>query len=329
MAKYGGASALFLVDGYNFLAAKLKSIGLKIRSLTAPSDGLGDAFEAFCPVGKQQGMITQGGALFDTAANSIHDAMAAKLGTTPQDTPRVMCVGIMGNTAGAVLYGIQGAFSVAYEAAVSLGQLTKANAEHLLAGLVERGQIVQPLATQTIDWNTHALGTFVDYTLDPSQFTIPITSNTQASPTVITTPVPHGLTTGQVILIAGNTGSNAAINGERTVTVVSATTFSIVVNCTTAGGTGGSFVLCSTVNGGAGYQQVTDFSGFTGYVGKIRHSADETTYADLATFTNVTAGQKAQRVAVSAGTTVNRYLCHDGDVTGSGSIGVLSGFCRN
>lgn len=325
--KYGSADALFLVDGYNFLAAKVQSIALKISSLTEKTDGLGDAYEAFSPVNKQRATITQSGALFDTATASSHDAMATKLGTTPQATPRVMVVGIMGNTLGAVMYGIQGAFSVAYEAALDLGKLTKANAEHLLSGLVERGQIVQPRATKTVDWNTKTLGTTVDYTTDLSQYTIPITSNSIANPSVVTTPVPHGLTTGQVILISGVATSSPTINGERTVTVISTTTFSVAVNVT-VGGTGGTFVLASTVNGGGAYQQVGAFTGFTGYVGKIRHSADDTTYADLATFTNVTSAYNGQRVAVAAGTTVNRYLCHDGDVTGSGSLDVCSGFAR-
>jgi hypothetical protein len=325
--KYGSADALFLVDGYNFLAAKVKTLALKIVSITEESDGLGDNYQAFSPVGKQQGMLTQGGAFFDTTALSIHDGMATKLGSTPQSTARVICVGIMGNTMGAVCYGIQGAFSVAYEVALDLGKLTKANAEHLLAGLIERGSIVQPLAVKTADWNTKTLGTSIDYTTDLSQFTIPITSNSIANPTVVTTPVPHGLTTGQVILISGVATSSPTINGERTVTVTSTTTFTVPVNVTVAG-TGGSFVLSSTVNGGAGYQEVTAFSGFTGFIGKVRHSADDTTYADLAVFTNVTSGPNAQRVAVAAGTTVNRYLCYDGDVTGSGSITAMAMFAR-
>ncbi len=328
--KYGSTSAIFLVDGYNFLASKLKTLSLKITQLTEQSDGLGDANEAFSPTGKQKGAITQGGGFWDTSALNIHDAMATKMGVTPQDTPRVMVVGCMGNTVGAVIWGIFGAFSVAYEAAIAGGKLTKANAEHLLTGLIDRGQIVQPLAAKTADWNTHSLGTFVDFTTDPSQYAIPITSATKAAAAVVTTTVPHGLTTGQTVLISSNTLAVPSINSDLAVTVISTTTFSVPVDTSlsTGAGTGGSFVLSSTVNGGAGYQEVTAFSGFTGYVGKIRHSADESTYADLATFVNVTSGPNGQAIAVAAGMTINRYLCHDGDVTGSGSITVLSGFCR-
>lgn len=82
----------------------------------------------------------------------------------------------------------------------------------------------------------------------------------------------------------------------------------------------------SSAAGGSGYQQVTAFSGFTGFIGKIRHSADDVTYADLITFTNVTSAPGAQRGTV--GGTVNRHLAFAGDVTGTGSIQVMAGFCR-
>lgn len=324
--KFGSTSAVFLVDGYDFLSAKLKSLSLKIMSIVERSDGLGDDHESNAPVGKQQAALTQGGAFFDTATAGLHAAMAAGTPATPQATVRVACLGAMGQTVGAVFYGIQGVFTAAYEVLVDLGKLSKANVSYLMAGAIERGMIIQPLATKTADWNTKSLGTVADYTLDPSQYTTPITSNTQANPTVVTTPNPHGLTTGDIIVIAGNTGSNAAINGERTVTVISSTTFSVAVNCTTAGGTGGTFVRSNSSNGAAGYQQVTALSGFTGFVGKLRDSADDVTYADLIAFTNVTSAPNAQRVTVTG--VVDRYVSFDGDVTGSGSITAFSGLCR-
>src|SRR5579872_2428383 len=203
MAKHGGVDALFLIDGFDFLAPKVQSIMMKVSSITEQSDGLGDGFQAFSPVGKQQMTLTQAGAFFDTAANSIHDAMATKLGSTPNDTPRVVSLGIMGNVIGAVCYGVSGIFSVAYEALLQLSKLTKANAEHLLQGLVERGSIVCNLAAQTANFDTTA--TPVDHTASPSQVNIPITSATKANPCVVTTTVPHGLTTGQKVLISANT----------------------------------------------------------------------------------------------------------------------------
>ncbi len=73
-----------------------------------------------------------------------------------------------------------------------------------------------------------------------SDVAVQITSNTQANPTVITTATPHGRTTGDTVVIAGNVGSNASINGSQTITVLSPTTFSVPVDCLSSGGTGGS-----------------------------------------------------------------------------------------
>lgn len=327
MPKYTGQGSILLIDGYNLLAAKIKTLSFKITSLTEQSDGLGDANESFSPVGKVQAMLTQSGGFFDTTTNSIHDAIATKLGTTPAAVARVGVFGCMGQVVGAVFWGIAGLFSVDYEPLIEDSKLTKANAGYLISGLVERGMIVQPLAAFTVDWNTKTLGTPIDYTLDPSQPTMPITSNSIANPTIVTTPVPHGLTTGDIILIAGVATSSPTINGERTVTVVSPTTFSVPVNVTVAG-TGGTFVRSNSSAGASGYQQVTAFSGFTGYIGKLRDSPDNVTYADLGiTFANVTSAPNAQRGTVAG--VVDRYICHDGDVTGSGSLTVFSGVARS
>jgi hypothetical protein len=67
-----------------------------------------------------------------------------------------------------------------------------------------------------------------------------ITANSIANPSVVTTPVAHGLVTGDVVLISGVVTSSPSINGTQTVTVLSPTTFSVLVNVTVAG-TGGSF----------------------------------------------------------------------------------------
>jgi hypothetical protein len=82
----------------------------------------------------------------------------------------------------------------------------------------------------------------------------------------------------------------------------------------------------SSSNGGSGYLQVSAYSGFDSVVVKIRHSADDSTYADLITFTTVTAGPTAERKTVSG--TVNRHLLVSGDVTGTGSVTVMAGFYR-
>lgn len=67
---------------------------------------------------------------------------------------------------------------------------------------------------------------------------------------------------------------------------------------------------------------VTAYSGLTSAAIKIQHSVDNSVWADLVAFTNVTALTQ-ERVRVATGTTVNRYLRVVTDVTGTGSVTFL------
>lgn len=62
--------------------------------------------------------------------------------------------------------------------------------------------------------------------------------------------------------------------------------------------------LASSALGGQAYLQVLTFSG-TDVTIKLRHSTDDTTYADLFNFTQITTARHSQRLAVTS--TVNRY----------------------
>lgn len=84
--------------------------------------------------------------------------------------------------------------------------------------------------------------------------------------------------------------------------------------------------LASSASGGAGYLQVTAFSGFSGAVVKVQHSTNDSVWADLITFTTVASGPLTEVIAVAG--TVNQYLRYSIDVTGSGSISLAVGFGR-
>jgi len=331
--KFGSPSGVLLVAGYNMLANKLQAIRHKIAPLLERSDGVGDSAEEHTPTGVSMAEIAQEGAYFDTSNGSVHDAVAAEPGGLgPQSAPRVVCLGVEGNAIGQNFFGAQGAYNHEYEILDSVGKLVRANVGYKVTGQVNQGQILHALTQETADLATTQPGSSVDNTL-ASQRTIPITSSSVANPTTITTPVPHGLATGDIILIAGHSGSTPTINGERTVTVVTTTTFTIPVNVT-VGGTGGTFTRGKTNNGGVAYFQWTQLTlgGFTNAVVTVRHSDDNSTYVDLVAMTAITAARGAEIKTVAAGTAVRRYLAAIVDFVGAGSGPSLTyflGFARN
>lgn len=87
----------------------------------------------------------------------------------------------------------------------------------------------------------------------------------------------------------------------------------------------------SSANGGAGYLELTALTlgGYTNFAVKVRHSADDITYADMVTFTTRTA-IGAERIAVTG--TVNRHLAHSWAFNGAGagqSATYMVGFARS
>lgn len=323
MAKVSSSKfAVLLIDGFNLLASKIQGFSRGVEIILTRTDGLGDSWNEFSPTGMRQATVEQNGAFFSTAAASMHTTLS-----TGSQAQRLMTFAQAGNLIGAMFVGCQGVFQMAYTVLAKTSDLTHADATYQVTGQVDEGVIVQEHASRSADWNTKTDGNSVDYTLDPTQTVIPITSNSAATPTIVTTPVPHGLTSGDIILISGVASSNADVNGQRTATVISPTTFSVPVNATSHAGTGGQFVRANSSFGGVGYQSVSALTGLTGFVGKIRDSPDDTTYADLIAFTNVTGAQVAERLTVAG--TVDRYLSYDGNVTGTGSISVFVGFKRN
>lgn len=90
---------------------------------------------------------------------------------------------------------------------------------------------------------------------------------------------------------------------DRGVVLAPATVYSATANGTAVDN------AAATTNGGTGYIHVTANSRNGACTFKVQHSADNSTWADLLTFTNTTASTlTAERVSVAAGTTVNRYL---------------------
>lgn len=327
MTQYGSnAVGFLLVGGYDILGV-VTEIEHDVEAILENNHALGDAYFESYPVGLSRFDLSQKGFYDDTTAGVV----AELVGNT--GTARVVCVGMEGNTIGLQFSGFQAPVEAKQKRLPSVGALTKMEAEFRANGAMEQGVILHAHGTETgASGNTQT--TPVDANNETTRTLIPITSNTQANPSVITTTVPHGFTTNQVVLIAGVAGSSPDINGAQIVTVISALTFSVPVNTSAGtGGTGGTVKALSTVNGGAAYIQTSALTlgDRTSLDVLVKHSTDNITYTTLATFTVQTAARGAERVAVAAGTTVKRYLAMAWSYTG-GSTGqsakFMVGFAR-
>lgn len=85
----------------------------------------------------------------------------------------------------------------------------------------------------------------------------------------------------------------------------------------------------SSANGGVAQLHVTANTMNNNMVFKVQHSSDNSTWADLATFTTVaTTVKTAERVTVASGTTVNRYLRGTWTASGTGSVTFHINFAR-
>ena len=87
----------------------------------------------------------------------------------------------------------------------------------------------------------------------------------------------------------------------------------------------------ATTNGGVGLLHVTANTRDGAATVKIQHSANNSTWADLAVFTNTVASTlTSERIEVVAATTVNRYLRVNVSALGgsSGSLTITVGFAR-
>ena len=86
--------------------------------------------------------------------------------------------------------------------------------------------------------------------------TATISTSSVAAATVITTAAAHGLTSGVQVTIAGHAGSTPSINGNYTITKLSANTFSIPKAVTVAG-TGGTVTANLTAKENVAFSPIT------------------------------------------------------------------------
>jgi hypothetical protein len=339
MSKYASSSVSILVDGYDLSPALHESISRSTETITQQTNPFGTAGEGHSPTGMVKSTLNVGGGIYDQAVDPLHPGKIAAGGVGES---RIVCITNEGQAKGKHFTGYEGAYSQKSEAVDTNGALAKSNVTYIVSGSVDEGVILQELASKTGDWTTET-SDGIDAADEQSNRRIPIATSSVAAASVITTDDDHGLVTGDVVAIFDHTSVTPDINDNpaaaeawkligHSITRTGATTFTIPVNVSD-GGVDGYCVCVSRAKGGVGYSMVTQGSGFTNYVAKIRHSADNSSWADLITFADTTTNYHGHERKATATTTtrVERYLAYKGDVTGSvgaTAFKVFGGFAR-
>jgi hypothetical protein len=145
MPKAGSAQFTVLsLNGASLLGAKVTGFSWKPDVLQEDTTGLGDAWFEYTPTGIRRATVIQEGAYFDTAANGLHQQLAAM--PLPART-------LVWSPDGVTLFQATGTLVTMYDVLARNAALTKANVSYTISGaLVAGGAIVQPPQDQTATW---------------------------------------------------------------------------------------------------------------------------------------------------------------------------------
>lgn len=170
----------------------------------------------------------------------------------------------------------------------------------------EWGQLAT--AGKRTDTTATATGTGTDMGIPPPGTAVTITSASNQNPTSVLTASPHGMITGDSCIIAGT--DKAALNDEFTVTFVDSTHFTVPVDLTSGGATGGNVIKTSSNTGWAAQRQSFSFTGTSSTI-TVQHAPKNLSgsFVDLTggAFTAVTA-LGAERIAGAATAILQRYV---------------------
>lgn len=308
MTNYGPSSAFVLLGGKN-VSADVWDMTEDVINVNEQSNGIGVTMQEFLSVGLAKASLEAKGGYYSDSVLQIV-AAAQALGGSKQ----LMSYGLVGQTMGADVNIIDGAYAFKFNRIAQREALTKANADFVLTGKLYRASLLHALTAETTAGNNEA--TSFDGLNLPDLPSVAITSSSVANPTVITAPA-HGLITGDVIVISGHSGSTPTINGERTATVTGVNTFTIPVTVTVAG-TGGTFKKVTQTNAVAHlHVPALTLGGYTNLIVKVRHSSDNATFTDAGTFSAITVAGTAASVTITG--QIKRYRAMSWAWTGAGS----------
>jgi hypothetical protein len=299
MAAHTPSDAWLVVGARNLSGDQTYALDETVEAVTEEVHGLGDSWEAHKPVGLARVLLEAPGGIYDDLAGKNNSAYVA-MGSTRQ----IIAFGMDGMTYGESCVMIDGDYANVYKRMGKRDGLTAAHAMHKITGKYYRGAIIVPLSVPFTAEDSDSEALSVDNADTVGLPSGVITSSSVANPTVITSAA-HGLVSGEVVIIAGHSGSTPTINGQRTVTVTGTNTFTIPVNVS-VGGTGGTWTKVSQVGGVIDYHLIAlTLDGYSSVELQALHSADDATFTAVGTVAASTAAPDAERVTVA--TTIHRY----------------------
>jgi hypothetical protein len=135
------------VDGYQ-LKGMTTDMTLDVSPVMDAGNVFGDGWKYSKGVGMSEAALTQSG-FFDDSTGSIHDALNEK-----EAIVRIIGLAFSSNAAGKNFTGMQGAFGSKYSRQIVVGKLHRASAVYSLAGQVDEGVLLQPIATKAAGFDT-------------------------------------------------------------------------------------------------------------------------------------------------------------------------------
>ena len=317
MAKHGPQSAFLIVDAVD-LSSQTFTLDDNVEGVLEQSNGLGVAWEEHLPVGIGKATLEAAGGIYDDDTVTSQMAKYQGRGATKQ----LVAWGMAGDVIGQEIVIVDGDYAAVWKRMTTRDGLTKAHATHTLTGRYGAGQILHANSAVTTAGDTESSG--VDNNAaDSNQKVTRITSSSVANPTNILCEAPHGLVTGDVVMIAGHTGGTPDINGEEVVTVVDTLNFTVVQNVSVAGSGGTCKQLTSQGCDVDLHLTALALGGYDSFDVELRDSDDDITYALVVAFTVATV-VGAERKSVAS--QVERYTAMAWDWSGAGSAQAANPF---
>lgn len=295
--RYGPSSAFLLVGGSNISGDTFKFDETAEQTLQEVR-GLGESWDRFLPVGLGKNMLETEGGIYDDRTVGLLAALQAQGGTL-----QLVDFGVEGSTLGLKVVMINGTYVGQWTRTAKRDALLMANGIHTLTGTRYEGRVLGALTSRTGDGNSTAAP------LDQASYATTVAILNSNVDDSIETSSAHGLVTGDWVKITGHTCTPDINSGTDSVqvTVLDTTNFTAGFNITVAGGATGTVAKVSSAGLIADLQVTALVLGAAAnVVVKVRHSSDNVTYADLITFTAVTAASTAERKETA--TDAKRYL---------------------